>query len=163
MEDRTAAALAPLLAAGAVLLCTGANDVAGRIDALSHQMMCTCGCSELLGECNHVGCPNSGPMMAQLQKDLVAGMTNRGVLMAFQEQWGSQVIASPMFTRFNQSAWILPPAVLIFGLLGAWLVLRRWRNNSRPAPAAMTPTTRPVQTPAQNDALAQVRRETRDL
>jgi cytochrome c-type biogenesis protein CcmH/NrfF len=157
MENRTATALAPLLAAGAVLLCTGSNNVAGRIDALSHQMMCTCGCSELLGECNHVGCPNSGPMMAQLQKDLIAGMTDRGVLMAFQQQWGSQVIASPRFTPFNQSAWVLPPAVLIFGLLGALLILRRWRNNSQAAPSA------PKQSSAQTDALARVRRETRDL
>ena len=157
MEERPAAALAPLLAAGAVLLCTGSNDIAGRMDTLSHQMMCTCGCNELLGECNHAGCPNSGPMMAQLQKDLIAGMTNRGVLMAFEQQWGSQVIASPMFSRFNQSAWILPPAVLIFGLLGAVLILRRWRKNSHvPQPAHRL-------TQAQTDALARVRRETHDL
>jgi cytochrome c-type biogenesis protein CcmH/NrfF len=156
MENRTATALAPLLAAGAVLLSTGGNDIAGRMDALSHQMMCTCGCSELLGECTHLGCPNSGPMKAQLQQDLIAGMSNRGILMAFQTQWGSQVIASPMFTRFNQSAWVLPPAVLIFGLLAALLILRRWRNNHEAAP----PVARPTQ--AQADALARVRLETRD-
>jgi cytochrome c-type biogenesis protein CcmH/NrfF len=77
--------------------------------------------------------------------------------MAFQQQWGSQVIASPRFTPFNQSAWVLPPAVLIFGLLGALLILRRWRNNSQAAPSA------PKQSSAQTDALARVRRETRDL
>jgi hypothetical protein len=72
-----------------------------------------------------------------------------------------------MFTRFNQSAWVLPPAVLIFGLLAALLVLRRWRNNDRAAvPIRLPGASQPDhahRNQAQEDALARVRRETRDL
>ena len=154
---RRAEAFAPLLAAGTLLVASGANNVGGRLEALSHQMMCTCGCAELLGECNHVGCPNSGPMLAMLQKDIVAGMTDHGILVAFEQQWGPTVLASPLLTRFNQSAWIVPPAILILGLLAALVLLRRRGARVVAKPLA-------VRHPAADaQALARVRRETREL
>jgi len=39
-----------------VLLLLGAGDNSRRIDRLGHQMMCVCGCNQILLECNHVGC-----------------------------------------------------------------------------------------------------------
>ena len=37
-----------------------------RFDKLSHKLMCACGCVQLLGECNHMGCPDLEKMSAQL-------------------------------------------------------------------------------------------------
>lgn len=139
-----------------VLGSMGASDVGARYNALSHQMMCTCGCAQLLGECNHVGCPNSGPMLKMLQADLGSGMGDHAVLADFAGKYGPEALASPLLTRFNQAAWVAPPLVLILGLLGAFLVLRRWRERGgSPAPAAV-----PVQRSA---ALDRVRRETGEL
>jgi hypothetical protein len=44
----------------AVCFSLGATDAGSRYNKISnHQLMCTCGCAQVLGECNHVGCPNS--------------------------------------------------------------------------------------------------------
>src|ERR1017187_3261496 len=40
----------------------GAGDPATRFNELGHQMMCICGCNQILLECNHVGCPDSDGM-----------------------------------------------------------------------------------------------------
>ena len=144
-----------MLAAGALLGAGGAANIAGRYNALSHQMMCTCGCAQLLGECNHVGCPNSPGMLARLRADLSGGMGDHAILASFAQNYGPESLASPLLTRFNQAAWVMPPAVLFVGLLGAVLLLRRARDAGRSTMMAA-----PALTPAQADALARVRRET---
>src|SRR4051794_11508056 len=53
---KTAQALA---IAVAVCFSLGATDAGKRYIDMNHRLMCTCGCAEILGECNHVGCPNS--------------------------------------------------------------------------------------------------------
>ncbi len=161
-------ALSFLLAAVTMVAGIGASDTAGRYNALSHQMMCTCGCAQLLGECNHVGCPNSGGMLASLHADLSGGMSDHAVLVDFEQKYGPTALASPLLTRFNQAAWVVPPAVLILGLLGALLLLRRWREGHRaatlaaqaspPAPAAEPWTG--AQAEARARTLARIRRET---
>ena len=48
-----------LVAIGLTML--GADT--SRLDRLGHQMICTCGCTQILLECNHVGCPVSPVMI----------------------------------------------------------------------------------------------------
>ena len=145
-----------LLLAGAVLLgSTAASDMEGRYNALNHQMMCTCGCAQLLGECNHVGCPNSPGMLKTLRADLAGGMSDRSILEAFAQSYGPEALASPLLTRFNQAAWFVPPAVLVLGIFGALLLVRRWRRSK----GALIEQA-PVLTGMQAEALARVRRET---
>ena len=148
-----------LLAAG-LAASLGASDIHARYTSLNHQMMCTCGCAQILGECNHMGCPNSGPMLAMLHTDLSSGMSNHAILVDFEQRYGPTSLASPLLTRFNEAAWVVPPAVLILGLLGALLLLRRWRESGRAA-AAVAPGRQPL-TPEQQAVLARVRRETGD-
>ena len=136
----------------------GASNTAGRYNAMNHQMMCTCGCAQILGECNHVGCPNSPGMLQNLQADIAAGMSDHAILVAFEQQYGPEALASPLLTRFNQAAWVVPPAVLILGVLGAIVLMRRWRERS--LAAARSAPSRPPLTRAQSEALARVRRET---
>jgi hypothetical protein len=47
-----------LALAVAVCFSLGATDAGSRFNDLGHRLMCTCGCAQLLGECNHVGCPS---------------------------------------------------------------------------------------------------------
>lgn len=149
--------LSVLLACG-LAASMGAADIGGRYEALSHQTMCTCGCAQILGECNHVGCPNSSDMLKTLHTNLAGGMSDHAILVAFEQEYGPESLASPMLTRFNQAAWIVPPAVLILGMLGALLLLRRWREHGAAANRAAEPH-RPL-TDQQIAALDRVRRET---
>ena len=105
-------ALLPLLVVlGVVTL--GSADTEARYNDLGHKMMCVCGCSEILIECNHVGCPDSDRMLGELKAAIASGDTNDAVLEAFQEKYGPTVLAAPLLTRFNIVAWVVPPTVLV--------------------------------------------------
>ncbi|MDT7814674.1 MAG: cytochrome c-type biosis protein CcmH, partial [Acidobacteriaceae bacterium] len=41
-----------------IAVTAGATDSEARFKKDSHELMCGCGCNQLLGECNHVGCPS---------------------------------------------------------------------------------------------------------
>ncbi len=105
----------------------GAADTAVRYNDLGHQMMCVCSCAQVLIECNHVGCPDSEGMLQMLKASLASGGSDRSILEAFQAKYGPTVLAAPMLTSFNKVAWVVPPAVLAFGLIGAIVLIRRWR------------------------------------
>src|SRR6266436_3550305 len=57
----------------AVFAFTGAGDPATRFNELGHQMMCICGCNQILLECNHVGCPDSDGMRNELMSAVSRG------------------------------------------------------------------------------------------
>ena len=68
LQKRFRSLLHLVLVAAVVVFGAHAADTANspRYDKLSHKIMCTCGCNQLLGECNHVGCPNLEKMGTQL-------------------------------------------------------------------------------------------------
>jgi cytochrome c-type biogenesis protein CcmH len=133
----------------ALTLLLGAGDPEARFKDLGHHMMCTCGCGQVLLECNHVGCRDSDRMRGELAVAL--GMTNDGgaigvnpeggagnatddaILKWFAQKYGQTVIAAPTTTGFNRVAWIMPFVLLIAGLGGLYALVRVWKN--RPAPA----------------------------
>ena len=48
-------------------------DVDARFNKLGHQLMCMCGCNQVLLECNHVGCSYSERMRGELTASLERG------------------------------------------------------------------------------------------
>jgi cytochrome c-type biogenesis protein CcmH len=121
--------VALLVAASLTML--GAGNSTTTLDRIGHKLECTCGCSEILSECNHVGCPNSGPMINELRKDISAGQTEPAILNAFVAEYGPVVLAAPLRGGFDVVAWVVPFAVLVLGGLGVTFVLRRWRQQTQ--------------------------------
>jgi cytochrome c-type biogenesis protein CcmH/NrfF len=117
-----------------IAVTAGAADSSARFEKDSHQLMCGCGCNQLLGECNHVGCPVSPVMLSQLSTDIARGDSDDAIFHQFQEQYGPVILASPMFTRFNHFAWIMPPLVLFLGIGCTLLIVRKWRLRTVPMP-----------------------------
>jgi len=115
-----------LLLAVAVCFTLGATDASSRYNAISHKMMCTCSCAQMLGECNHVGCPSSGPMLNELSDAIAAGKTDKQILDWFTAKYGVTVLAAPTTHGFNLVAWIAPFAVFAAALLGTILLVRHW-------------------------------------
>src|SRR6266852_1675354 len=97
--------------AGAVIVFMGAGDDSARFKDLGHRMMCACGCSQILLECNN--------------DDLI--------LQGFVQDYGPTVIAAPTATGFNRVAWIMPFAALAFGITFVVYVVRSWKNRPTPA------------------------------
>jgi len=104
-------------------------DTDARFNQLGHQLMCMCGCNQILLECNHVGCTYSTRMRDELTAGLERGDSDSLVLQSLVQKYGSTVLAAPTKTGFNRVAWIMPFAV--FGgaiLLTVWLV-RLWKSR----------------------------------
>jgi cytochrome c-type biogenesis protein CcmH/NrfF len=136
-----------------IVVTAGAADSSARFEKDSHQLMCGCGCSQLLGECNHVGCPVAPGMLSQLSASIAKGDSDDAIFHQFQEEYGPVILASPMFTRFNHFAWIMPPLMLFLGIAGVLLIVRNWKMRTVPMPA--TPDT-----PGFTAARDRIRRET---
>ena len=130
--------------AGALALCVccslGATDAGTRFNKLGHRLMCTCGCAEMLGECNHVGCPTSPVQLAELRTAINAGMNDQQVLDSFVAKYGATVLAAPTTHGFDLVAWIAPFAVFAAALLGTILLVRNWSvGKKEDAQTASTP------------------------
>jgi len=122
-----------MIICAAVFLFMGASDDA-RFNSLGHRMMCTCGCGQVLLECNHVGCQSSDKMRNQLLAAMEKGGDSDDlILQGFVQEYGPTVIAAPTATGFNRVAWIMPFVALAFGITFVVFVVRAWKN--KPAPA----------------------------
>jgi cytochrome c-type biogenesis protein CcmH len=143
----------------AVCFSMGATDASSRFNDLGHRLMCTCGCAQLLGECNHVGCPESGRMRNELSAAIAAGKSDKEILASFAAKYGATVLAAPTTQGFDLVAWIAPFAVFAAALLGTILLVRRWANLS----VGKTQTAIPDpanEDPADRERREKIRRET---
>ena len=122
-----------ILVCAAVFVFLGAGDPATRFNEIGHQMMCICGCNQILLECNHVGCPASDGMRNELMAAVNRGDSDSLVEQGFVQKYGPTVLAAPTAKGFDRAAYIIPFAALILGFGLIVLVIRAWKN--RPAPA----------------------------
>ena len=120
---RSAQALALAIA---VCFSLGATDPGKRYNDLNHKLMCTCGCAEILGECNHVGCPNSSEELDLLRSGITNGDNDQKIFDGVVAKYGASLLAAPPASGFNLVAWIAPFAVFAAALLGTILLVRHW-------------------------------------
>jgi cytochrome c-type biogenesis protein CcmH/NrfF len=131
----------------------GSADTEARFDHMGHKLMCACGCSQVLLSCDHIGCPNLTQETAELKAAIAHGDADNMILSAFQAEYGPTVLAAPWLTKFNIVAWVVPPALLLLGLGGTFLLVRKWRLRTVAMPYV------PVDTQSQ-EIRDRIRRET---
>jgi cytochrome c-type biogenesis protein CcmH len=116
------------------LLCviTFAMLGAGRsqYDRIGHEMVCQCGCGQILVECNHVGCPVSPVMIAELQARIAQGGPDNLIFNWFIAKYGAVVLAAPMRGGFDNAAWIVPIAVFLLATAGTFVVVWMWKRRA---------------------------------
>ena len=122
-----------------IFLSVGAADTGSRFNTLGHKLMCTCGCGQVLLECNHVGCTDSDRMRKELMAAINRGGTDKDVLDWFVAKYGPVVLAAPTTTGFNRVAWIMPYAALALGLAFTAVVVRAWNVRRRPTTVPVSP------------------------
>jgi cytochrome c-type biogenesis protein CcmH len=137
----------------AVCFSLGATDAGSRYTDLNHRLMCTCGCAQVLGECNHVGCPNSAGELDELRAGIASGESDKEILASFVAKYGATVLAAPTTQGFDLVAWIAPFAVFAAALLGTILLVRRWSVGKTEAAALPSD-------PATDALREQIRRDT---
>lgn len=131
-------------------------DSDARFNKLGHQLMCMCGCNQVLLECNHVGCTYSDRMRNELAAGIERGDNDSLILQSFVQKYGNVVLAAPTTTGFNRVAWIMPFLVFAAALLLTMWLVRLWRTRTIAQPVA-----RPQLSSEELDALRQrARKET---
>jgi cytochrome c-type biogenesis protein CcmH len=150
-------ALQALALSLALILFSGASDPASRFTAIGHQLMCICGCGQILLECNHVGCQDSDRMRNELAAAVERGDSDSLVEQSFVQKYGPTVLAAPTTSGFDRTAWIMPIVALLFGFALVIFVVRAWKN--RPAPA-LADGIHPTQNAELDQFREQARRET---
>jgi cytochrome c-type biogenesis protein CcmH len=146
-----------ILLCAAVFALVGAGDPATRFNEIGHQMMCICGCNQILLECNHIGCPDSDGMRNELMAAVSRGDSDSLVEQSFVQKYGPTVLAAPTAKGFDRAAYIIPFAALFFGFGMVVLVILAWKN--RPAPA-LADGLRPVHGAELEQFRDQARKET---
>lgn len=120
--------LIPALLVG-VLLLMGAGDDSARIDRIGHQLMCVCGCNQVLLECNHVGCSYSTRMRDELTAAVTRGQSDNNVLQWFIQTYGTTVLTVPTDHGFNRIAWIMPYLALVLGIGLVVFIVAVWKKR----------------------------------
>jgi len=120
--------LIPALLVG-VLLLLGAGDDSARIDRIGHQLMCVCGCNQVLLECNHVGCSYSTRMRDELTAAVTRGDSDNNVLQWFIQTYGTTVLTVPTDHGFNRVAWIMPYLALVLGIGLVVFIVAVWKKR----------------------------------
>lgn len=137
-----------------LLFTVGAGNISARYNELGHQMICTCGCNQVLLECNHVGCTVSTQMEGELRTALDRGDSDHIILRDFVTKYGPTVLAAPTGNGFNLVAWIVPGIIFLLATLGTALLIRKWKLHT----VAMPKQT--ANDPHADAIRARIRRET---
>lgn len=104
-----------------------------RVDEISSQLVCQCGCGSVLNNCVHQECMSRSEMRTSITGQLAQGKSNGQIVQAFVQVYGEKVLAEPPKKGFNLTAWIAPFVGL---LVGAWLIfllLRAWVSRGKVA------------------------------
>ncbi len=149
-------ALQLLVLALAIPFLAGASNDEARFNSIGHKMMCSCGCSQILLECNHVGCTQSDKMRNELAGAIERGDNDDLILSNFVSSYGPAILAAPIRGGFDRVAWIMPFAVLILATgLAVWIV-RIWKSR----PSVVAAATAPASVPGLDRFREQARKET---
>lgn len=163
-KARSIAAIALLVmfsTAPLVITPAGAQQLSDRAKHIGGKFMCMCGCSQVLTECNHVGCSTSANMLKELNQSLSRGDSEDAITQMFVQEFGTKVYAEPPKSGFSLVAWTLPSVYLVVGTGVVVLVIWRWRK--RPARQAATSSDVSGISPELLErARAQAARETQD-
>jgi cytochrome c-type biogenesis protein CcmH len=152
-----AVAALPLMVAPA-----GGQQLSDRAKQIGHKFMCMCGCSQVLTECNHVGCSVSASMLKELNQGLASGGTEESITQGFLQEFGTKVYAEPPKSGFSLVAWSLPTIYLVIGTVLVIFVISRWRKRPAAESVAGVSAARHVSPELLERARAQAARETED-
>ncbi len=98
-----------------------------RFDRVGHKLMCACGCGQVLLDCNHVGCPISPGMIAELHTQMNSGALDTSILNWFAAKYGATVLVAPIRGGFDDVAWVVPIAVFFLATFGTGLLIWKWK------------------------------------
>jgi cytochrome c-type biogenesis protein CcmH len=108
--------------------------VTPEIRRVGVKLACLCGsCKNSVGDCPMLACHYSNPAREKIQKMQAEGKSDQAIIDSFVKDEGIRALVVPPAEGFNLLAWVMPFAMIGFGLAAIWWFIRRM---SKPAPAA---------------------------
>jgi len=154
------------VAALSVLPLIAQQQQTDRVKAIGGKFQCMCGCSQVLTQCNHVGCTMSASMLKNLGDWVNRGDSEATITQAFVQQFGTTVYAEPPKSGFSLIAWGMPIAYFVVGAALVLFVISRWRKRPQAvgvnAAAPVTASGSKISPEAMERGRAQAARETED-
>ena len=137
-----------------------AQQQADRVKTIGGKFLCTCGCGQILTQCNHVGCTASASMLKELKVWVDRGDSDDTITKAFVAEYGTTVFAEPPKSGISLLAWAMPVIYFVIGAVLVIFIIRKWRH----APVAVAGASggSAVSSDAMDRARAQAARETED-
>ena len=138
-----------------------AQQQSDRAKQIGGKFQCMCSCSQVLTQCNHVGCTVSTSMLKELGAMVNRGDSEDKITQTFVQEFGTTVYAEPPKSGFSLVAWLMP---VFYFLVGAAIVLffiNKWRKQA-PAPVAVAPAGVHISPEAYERARSQANRDTED-
>jgi cytochrome c-type biogenesis protein CcmH len=116
---------------------------------IENDVMCTL-CHESLAVANS---PQADAERNYIRGLIAQGETKQQILRNMVAQYGPDVLARPPASGFNLTVYVLPPAILVAGLLILAITLPRWRRRTRAAASRSPARTAPALDPAETARL----------
>jgi cytochrome c-type biogenesis protein CcmH/NrfF len=94
-----------------------------------------CGsCTQLLDDCNHLGCMSASPMRRELKQAIDSGLDDKAILAGFSDKFGPKVLTTPVTdTWLGLSGWIMPFAVFAVGAIVVIVSMKKLRASQTAA------------------------------
>jgi len=124
------AALGIIASVPLLIVPVGAQQLSDRAKQIGGKFMCMCSCSQVLTQCNHVGCTTSAGMLKELNESLARGSSEDAITQMFVQEFGTRVYAEPPKSGLSLVAWVLPSVYLFVGAGVVVFVIARWRKRT---------------------------------
>lgn len=98
--------------------------------SVSDKLVCQCNCLMILSVCNHENCPSGIPMRKQIEARIQEGWNENEIIQEFVQKEGIKILSAPPARGFHLTAWIIPGAVALIGLIAIFFSLKRLRKNA---------------------------------
>jgi cytochrome c-type biogenesis protein CcmH/NrfF len=130
-------AAAVLLALAALVLAPAAATAAAgaSLTDIENDVMCVA-CREPLSVAQS---PQAYAERSFIRALIAQGQTKSQIERQLVVQYGPAVLGRPPASGFNLTVYVLPPALVLFGIAVLVIAIPRWRRRSRPLRAAEPP------------------------
>ena len=113
----------------AALAQTASEKPSVDVRRVGARIACQCGCKDSVATCSMLECHFSKPAKERIAQMQGSGTPDGQIVQAFIRDYGQGIYLAPP----NAFGWIVPYAMVGFGLVVIWLFVKRSRR-ARPAP-----------------------------
>lgn len=108
-----------------------ANTYAATVEDVANQLICQCGCTQVLSKCAEPVCTTREEMKGLIREKLNQGRTQQEIIQSFVAKYGEKVLASPSKTGFNLTVWLAPIAAILLGGVVIYATVKKMLRHGK--------------------------------